>query len=253
MLVGVVCEGPTDYPAIVHFFGNALRADGIHASFTSLHPRLDRTRPDGGWGNVLLWLANHGPQERIQRFFNGGLFESPAAEVCDVLLIQLDTDVLAEESFKTYVLNSFGIEVSPTTDPHEKANQISGILRAALKYEDLCGDDAARHIVCPAVDATESWCVAAFDRRSIDAESLQGAALITAFMKAMERFEGKVPNDEYANCSKDAKRRERFCNSHGRFWGRVVRSCPHFAASLFHIKANRDLSVEPDGSTTITA
>jgi hypothetical protein len=251
MLVGVVCEGPTDYPAIAHFFGNALRADGINATFKSLHPRLDRTRPPGGWGNVLLWLADHGPQERIQRFFNGGLFESPAAEICDVLLIQLDTDVIAEESFQTYVLNTFGYQITPTSDAQVKANQISEILRAALRYEELCADDASRHIICPAVDATESWCVAAFDRRAIDAEQLQGAELVSAFMKALERFEGKVPKDEYANCSKDTKRRERYCDSHGRFWGRVVRSCPHFAASLFHIKANRKISSESADATAI--
>lgn len=243
MLIGVICEGPTDFPAIEHFFGHALRAEGIQASFKSLHPRVDRTRPEGGWGNVLLWLANHGPDERIQRFFNGGLFDSPASDVCDVLLIQLDTDVVMEGSFQSYVLSTFGHTIEPTSEPRGRAAQLALILRHALRWGEMSATDAARHVICPAVDATESWCVAAFDRRCRDAEVLQGADLTSAFMKALERFEGKTPEESYANCSKDPKRRERYCAEHGRFWGRVVRSCPHFAASLFHLKASRQAAM----------
>ena len=53
MRLGVICEGPSDYPAMVHFVGAALKNQGIDAVFQSLSPNMDKTRPEGGWGSVL--------------------------------------------------------------------------------------------------------------------------------------------------------------------------------------------------------
>jgi hypothetical protein len=104
MEIGVVCEGPTDFPAIVHFFKHALEQKNITAQFRYLHPDMDKTRPDGGWGAVLLWLKNNPPTSRIQKYFGGGLFQGPLnVDPLDAIVIHLDADVLPDKSFINYV------------------------------------------------------------------------------------------------------------------------------------------------------
>ncbi len=230
MRIGVVCEGPTDYFAVVSFFGHALKEDqGIQAQFVSLQPQMDQTRPPGGWGNVLSWFDRNPPALRIQQYFGGGFFGgSLGTPPLDALLIQLDSDVLGEKSFSDHVQKTYGLSVGNPTAEDARANEIRQVLQIAAKYSEMTTGDIERHVIAPAVEATESWCVAAFTAPTPNCETLSGQSLVDAFMVALERSEGRMPNPPYANTDKNPARRETFCNKHAQGSGRVRAGCAQF-------------------------
>ena len=54
MRVGVVCEGPTDWHAIVCFLEASLTDRGIAPVFVEIQPEMDKTnRANGGWGRCI--------------------------------------------------------------------------------------------------------------------------------------------------------------------------------------------------------
>lgn len=100
MRVGVVVEGPTDSYAVVQFLGQSLQRYGIQPSFIDLQPSMDNTNPEGGWVAVLKWLEDNPPELRVPRYFGGGLFDQDlSAKACDVVIVQMDSDILGEETF----------------------------------------------------------------------------------------------------------------------------------------------------------
>lgn len=231
MRVGVVCEGPTDYYAIESFFRHALwEENGIKAEFVSIQPEMDSVNPQGGWGRVLGWLNKNNPEYRIQNFFRGGVFADEHGRLpIDVLLIQLDSDILGNESFTNYVNDAYGeIDVGNPVDALDRANEIRNVLQFAAKFREMTEDDVKRHVIAPAVEATEAWCVAAFNGPVQDCETLRGQDLINAFMAALERSEGRVPTPPYARANKDQKRRKKFCRKHARSSARVKQHCAQF-------------------------
>lgn len=237
--IGVVCEGPSDFPAIEHFLGRAMRSLGTTVTFVPLFPDLDNTRPEGGWANVLLWLKRHPANQRVQSYFKGGLFSlEGSTSRLDGILIQLDSDVLEEQSFLTFVKESYGLTLLPTADPDERARRIRTVLAQACQNQIMTDADARKHILLPAVEATETWCVAAFQGAPAKFEELRGDALCQAFMNALERSEGRQPQAEYSNTDKNAQRRDRFCRKHSSGWRRVRRSCPSFANAMAELKAS---------------
>lgn len=233
MKIGVVCEGPTDYPAITHFFEHALQERNVIAKFRPLYPDMDQTRPNGGWANVLLWLNNNPPASRIQRYFAGGLFGgSLASEPLDAIIIHLDTDILPEASFKKFVKKHYDFDVVETISPVEKANQIVSVINLSARSADMAALDRAKHVAAPAVESTETWCVAAFTTPKQDFELLAGDQLINSFMSVLERSEGRQPEENYQNINKDHKRRKRFCKKHANGSARIVDGCDHFLSTL---------------------
>ena len=231
MRVGVVCEGPTDYYAIEYFFGHALwDGQGISAEFVPILPDMDNMNPKGGWFEVLNWLDNNQPEDRIFDYFDIGLFDPPNDKLpFDVLLIQLDSDILGNESFTNYVNNTYHeIDVGNPVDALDRANEIRNVLQCAAKFAEMNEDDGNRHVIAPAVESTEAWCVAAFNGSAQNCETLRGQDLINAFMTALERSEGRVPTPPYARANKNRKRREKFCKSYSGGSARVRQRCAQF-------------------------
>lgn len=232
MKVGVICEGPTDFVAIENFFGMALAQSEITASFKPIQPQMDNTSPDAGWGNVLLWLNKNPPSARISKLFGGGLFGGElGAEPLDCLLIQLDTDALEEPGFQAYVKKTYDYSVQLAATPTDRAQEVRNILELACG-DDMTEADKRRHVPAPAVESTETWCVAAFSAQPQDFEIISAQALTDRFMHALETTEGRVPTLPYAGIDKSIKRRQRFCKAIAGGAPRVSAGCPHFAIAL---------------------
>ena len=238
MRVGVVCEGPTDFFAVKSFFGHALEnALAAPVEFIALQPQMDKTNPEAGWGNVLLWLANNPPVSRVQQYFGGGLFAGAlGSDPLDALLIQLDSDILGDRLFKDYVFKSYNLTVENPTQQDERAKEISRVLQEAAQFINMTAIDVRRHVIAPAVEATESWCVAAFNAQAMNCEDLSGQRLVDAFMVALEKSEGRIPSLPYANTDKDQRRREIFCNKHASGSARVIEGCPAFERAFLQLR-----------------
>lgn len=213
MRIGVICEGRTDFPAIKEFFGAALEAEGLNVTLVDIYPQMDNSAPEGSWSNVLLWFDSNPPASRVERYFGGGLFAGNLdTKRLDAILIQIDTDILEEVGFRNYVRNNYAYDVTDVDEPSSRANQISEILRLAWKYDEMTEADNKRHVDAPAVESTETWCLAAFEGRPQGFELLRGQQLTDAFMSALERSESRTPSPPYSSINKDIRRREIFCS-----------------------------------------
>ena len=229
MRVGVVCEGPTDFFAIKSFFGHGLENDEINAQFVPIQPEVDNMNSEGGWTNVLLWLDRNNPDYRIKNYFGGGVFEKPNDKPpLDAILIQLDSDILGELSFTNHVSNAYDLVVGNPGNAQERADEIRRVIRSAAKFDDMAEHDVELHVLAPAVESTEAWCVAAFTTPTPNCELLKGQHLKDEFMIALERREGRVPSPPYAKVDKDQKRRQRFLATHAQGSARVKLGCQQF-------------------------
>jgi hypothetical protein len=238
MKIGVVCEGPTDYPAIVQFFRHALLDRSIEAEFRSLFPDMDQTRPTGGWASVLLWLKGNPPNSRIQRYFRGGFFGGAlATEQLDAIIVHLDADILSNDSFIKFVKSNYNFDVLDSDDPGQRGTQIIEVIRISARFDDMTNADQAKHVPAPAVESTETWCVAAFTVPPTVFENLRGAQLTNYFMTALERSEGREPQEIYNNVDKNLQRRQRFCETHAAGSPRVIHGCQHFASAIMNLAA----------------
>lgn len=238
MRIGIICEGPSDYPALACFIGHALREKGIDPQFLQLFPEPDRTRAEGGWPNVLLWLKSHPPEVRIQRYFGGGLFGGAlSTEPLDAIILQLDSDVVDDDSFRNFAKKNLEYEVSQSLNPEERGQQIIAVLGLAAAFNQMTDVDKDRHVITPSVEATETWCIAAFHPVLSDYENLRGPDLVNEFMTVLEKSEGREPQNSYANIDKDAKRRKVFCEKHFSGSVRIQNSCSHFAESVSQLLA----------------
>jgi hypothetical protein len=231
MRIGVICEGPTDFYAIESFLGHSLSENGINANFIALQPAMDRTQPEGGWGNVLLWLKNNPPQARIQKYFNGGSFGGALSTLpFDCLLIQLDSDILGEESFTQYMKTTHNFSPSIPDNPNDRAHEITEVIAHVGQFNDMSKADRDRHLPAPAVESTEAWCVAAFNSQQSEFECLKGGELTNAFMAVCQRSEGRTPQDNYTQIDKSQSRRKTFCEKHKSGSSRIIKSCQQFEA-----------------------
>lgn len=228
MRVGVVCEGQTDYVAIISFLGNSLRESGIQAEFELLQSRLDNTL--GGWDQVLTWLHKNPPVARIEAYFNGGLFnEGLSSPGLDCLLIHLDSDILGKKPVASRLQSRHQYIVKNPQTPAGRAREIRKIIAHVGQFSTMTNADKARHVPAPAVESTETWCVAAFHRQKKNFESFSGQQLVDAFMTALEKSEGRQPQSSYgAEADKGVKRRKKYCNQFANQSSRIINSCPHF-------------------------
>lgn len=236
--VGVICEGPTDYHAIRAFMGVALEVRGVAASFIDIQPDMGRSRPEAGWTKVEWWLRNNRPVQRIRQYFDGGLFQrNMSAKACDVFLIQMDSDVLDDEGFHAFLRGDYGLTLADAHDPEERGLRILQVLDVWGRLDELTEVDRKRHVAAPAVEATETWCVAAFDKRHRDPEALRGDDLLQAFMMALDGSEGRA-QQIYAEPDKQPRRRKTFCDKHAAKGAeRIVATCPHFARAVDQLSA----------------
>lgn len=162
MRIGVVCEGQTDNPAITNFLRASLQGQGITPVFVPIQPENDRTKPrDGGWYKVLNWLRKNPPKSRIANYLSGGLFDDDlSTKRCDVLVLQMDSDILSECGFQKWIRQNLGHGVTDSPDPMHRGSEIRSIIEIAGKFKKLSDDESKRHIPAPAVESTETWCVA---------------------------------------------------------------------------------------------
>lgn len=214
MRVGVVCEGVTDFLAIREFMGAELERRGVEVEFLQLQPHPDNT-DDGGWTRVFFWLKENSPRARALQYFGAGLFEGGLdTSVCDLLVIQMDSDIFEGREFAGYMANE-GKEFTVHEAPDARSEEVKRLLREAAVLGDLNEIDASRHIFMPAVESSEAWCVAAFERLTYDPEELRGQRLWNAFGICLMKSEGKTNIPElFGEPDKDKKRRERFCKTH---------------------------------------
>ena len=233
MRIGLVCEGPTDVLAVENFIGDQIRRMGLQPAFRNLFPETDKTRPEGGWSNLLLWLQRNPAESRVARYFTVGLFGGVAAqEALDVIIIQIDADVVSDPGLRAFAQDKLNLQFGECNQPSERANAMTEIVRRSGDFASLTNVDAERHIVLVAVEATEAWCVAAFRGQPGEFESLRGADLTNAFMHALEVSEGRQPQVAYVSCDKDVQRRRRFCSMFANQSDRIVQSCPQFANAV---------------------
>lgn len=233
MRIGVICEGPSDFPAIANFVGHIVGAANPGLHFLALYPEMDKTRPEGGWANVLLWLKNNPYQTRVQRYFAGGFFGgSLSVEPLDAIILHLDADIVDDDGFRKFVKARYALDVTTDGEPTDRAMQVCQVLMMASEFSEMTDADQRRHLLAPAVEATETWCLAAFHAQSENFELLRGTDLINAFMSALERSEGRDPQQNYAKVDKSLSRRSRFCERHAAGASRIVASCEHFAALI---------------------
>ena len=202
MRIGVVCEGSTDYIAIKAFFGHALLQHGIASKIIPVQP-IEAIASKGGWGRVLKWLEKNDPKTRIFDWFEGGPFGGNLAlEPLDCLLIHLDADILGEESFSSCVKNELDHTVLAPAEPSDRAEQIRKVLQLAWRNDELTNDQRKLHVPAPAVESSETWCLAAFSEEHEDFERITGQDLIDRFMSALEKSEGKKAKDTYSKIEK---------------------------------------------------
>ena len=178
--------------------------NGIAVDFVPLQPEPDATS-QGGWGHVLLWLKDHPPENRIQLFFTEGLFGGGLARVpFDGILVQLDSDILGDDGFGAYVKEQFDYTVANPPAAEQRAKEVRHILSKAARFEEMTQADVSRHVLAPAVESTETWCVAGFSRVPSDFESLSGQVLVDEFMHALMTSEGRPLSPRYRQDTKPA-------------------------------------------------
>ncbi|WP_155496427.1 hypothetical protein [Comamonas testosteroni] len=210
MKLGVVCEGETDYLAIKYYVGEELKRKNIDSSFVMLQPPPDRSS-GGGWTNVITWLENNPPESR-DFYFGSGLFagDNDKANI-DAILIQLDTDVLLEQSFFNF-LNIRGYKFGSANSILEKSDEISKMLLHFSKIQEVRPEFRRKYLAVPIADSSEAWCVAMDEEFRGSPELLQGQALVDAFGAALARFRRKEVQASYKNVNKNIRSREAYCD-----------------------------------------
>lgn len=202
---------------------------GIIPAFISIQPENDGTKPPiGNWHAVLNWLRKNPPKSRIENYLSGGLFDDGlSAKRCDVMVFQIDSDILSERGFQNWTRNTLGHDVTDSTDPTQRGNEVRSIIEIAGNFEELSDDESKRHIPAPAVESTEAWCVAVYGNFSGDPERLKGLDLCREFMTALHRSENR-DIQPFTQIDKSPRRRGRFCERHADEFRRLESQCRHY-------------------------
>ena len=230
MRIGIVCEGPTDVHALVCFLHASLTSRGITPNFVRLQPIMDRTNPtEGGWNMVMKWLQHNPPSSRTKTYFDDGLFGGGlSAKTCDVMVFQMDADILPDSHFQDWIRRNLTRDVVNSDDPIERGKEIRTIIEIVGEFGDLSPRHLDGHMVAPAVESTETWCIAAFRRTSSNPELLRGQELCHRFMTVLHQSENR-PAQDFVHINKDPHRRRRFCRSHSSSgFGPLEAQCHHY-------------------------
>ena len=161
-------------------------------------------------------------------YFHGGLFDDDmSAKRCDVMVFQLDTDILSDLGFQSRMNEHYDYSVANLPDPVERGMEITELIEIAGGFAALTIADLRRHLPAPAVESTETWCVAAVRQLSVNPETLSGIALCREFMTALHRFENR-PLEDFVQIDKDPARRLPFCENHSVGFARLENQCHHY-------------------------
>lgn len=228
MRVGVVCEGPTDFLAISHFLRASMKRRGVEAEFVDIQPEVDATskKSGGGWTIAIAWLIENPPEARRRAYLEQGLFGGGlAAKKCDVLLIQIDADVLGDESFRNYVQKNIGWLPAIATTAQCSFDEVARVLLHFSGYTDSAAAVADRNVIAPVVQNTETWCVAVRAPDVSNLELLDKAVVATMYEQRLEEFEGRAPLKRQL---KNRNRRDAYCRGHLEFVERLELSCGQY-------------------------
>ena len=237
MRIGVVAEGPTDAYAIREFLRQSLGSRGVQASFVMLQPDMDKTRPNGGWGMVIGWLTGNPPGVREHIYLGGGLFDGGlSAKSCDIIVFQMDTDNLSKGPFRSGIGARLGRVVQDVHDPIRRGNEIRRIIEEAGRFEQLSEGDRQKHIIAPAVESTETWCVGVFRIWEQELELLRGDGLGELFMTALHVSESRGIQ-VFASVDKSPERREKFCKKHAKNYSWLETQCYHYRELVENVMA----------------
>lgn len=223
MRIGVVCEGPTDFIAISSFLKESLRLREIQCSFVDIQPEMGAT--NGGWPQVFTWLENNPPDARKLRYSATGLFaNNVSAKSCDFIVVQVDTDIIPENSFVNFVRSRHDLLVDDPDDPHERFELIKRVLLLFSGRATEVEVENDRTLLHPAVENTEAWCVAAIDPEILDVERLDKEALNAEFLSRLRNILPKTRRSDL----KKVPHRIRFCETSSSRADVVEQRCPHY-------------------------
>lgn len=237
MRIGIICEGETDYFAIKNFLGAALLANGVDATFVDLQPIIDATQSEGGWGNIHRWLTSNPPAARVRRYFGQGLFEDDLdAKACDVFFVQMDCDHIADSSFVKFNLERYEYDLVERSSQIEVSDLAAEVLALWCGLIELNDGDKARHIIAPAEQSTESWCIGAFRRRDGIVDSLRDQELVVEFMNVIHESENRR-SMPYTSIDKNIERRQRYCEKHASGYRFLLQNSPSFIRAFDRVRA----------------
>jgi hypothetical protein len=158
--VGLVTEGPTDQIVLRELLQSHIKTKrpNVQLEFVALQPTPDRTSSgyQGGWFVVYKWCLDNTPQSRAGQLLSGALFaDGMSDQQCDVIVVHLDTDAIAEYRPHHQVPD----EPDLYAQPNIRAEFVRRILEQWLWPNGAVADD--KHIAAPIVEAVETWLVAA--------------------------------------------------------------------------------------------
>lgn len=232
MRVGIVCEGPTDFWAISSFVGESLKARGVSAIFVDLQPTIDASSASsgGGWTNAFAWLENNPRAYRRIQYLDGGLFGNGlSGKACDCLLVQIDSDVLDGDDFANYIRRHYGIDINVAVYPSDRFDEVQKALAVAAGYQTIADAILDQHVIAPAVENTDAWCVAARDPTVIDVESRRKNAVLIELERCFAEFEDGAPP---AGGLKNEMRRKLYCAYHKENYRDVENLCALYAKTV---------------------
>lgn len=164
VVVGLVCEGATDFTIFEHLLKGVAEEIGFSIAFRRFHPTHDATSgriEAGGWTTVFRWCTRHGPDIRHLIFERGSLFQTDE-EPCDYLLVHLDTDIcekiVASGLEVTQHVLSASFDLATSTG---RADYVKEIIRFWLRFDETPEPIRSKHIPAPAVECSETWIMAA--------------------------------------------------------------------------------------------
>ena len=192
-----------------------------------LQPEADRTQ--GGWTNMVLWLENNPPRSRVSTYFNGLFSGESSAKRCDAILLHLDSDLVSKKSFREFMLSKHGLQVNDSTEPKSRGEQIVMAIKTIGDFSQLAASDSQRHVLAPAVESTETWCIGVFRHQpGVDIEALTGDELRDTFMEVLHRSEGRRGSGPYDYVNKSVRRRKKFCIKHASGFGKLEAQSFHY-------------------------
>lgn len=227
--IGVICEGPTDFLAISSFLKMSLGSRGFEVDFIDVQPELDATAiaSGGGWPNALSWLVENPLATRLTAYLGAGLFASGLSKKrCDFLIVQIDTDVLDEDHFRNFVLKKKQLVVGSPVDPAGRFDEVQKALFAFCELKNEADADSNRHVVAPAVENTETWCVSARQPDVPDVEKLSKSRISAEFLARLMASEAGTT---LRGSMKNIERRRAYCDAHKAEHSRVEMQCSQYS------------------------
>ena len=151
----------------------------------------------------------------------------------------MDADILSDDTFGSWAERRLGYTVANDVDPIQRGNEIRTVIGMRGAFGTLSAIDRGRHIAAPAVESTETWCVACFHMCHGDPARLREQDLCDEFMTALHRSERR-PIQPFSKIDKSPKRRHRFCADNSAGYFRLERQCLHYRRLVERLCSWRD-------------